>query len=31
VEASHQRERIEGAILNRLETGESTMSVYGFH
>lgn len=31
VEKSHQRERDEAAILKRLETGESTMQVYGFH
>jgi len=31
VEKSHQRERDEAAILKRLEAGESTMQVYGFH
>lgn len=31
VEKSHQRERDEAAILKRLQAGESTMQVYGFH
>ena len=31
VAKSQQRERDEAAILKRLEAGESTMQVYGFH
>ena len=31
VAKSQQRERDEAAICKRLEAGESTMQVYGFH
>jgi 4-hydroxy-4-methyl-2-oxoglutarate aldolase len=31
VTKSQQRERDEAAICRRLEAGESTMQVYGFH
>jgi 4-hydroxy-4-methyl-2-oxoglutarate aldolase len=31
VARSHQREADEAAILQRLQAGESTMQVYGFH